>query len=259
MKSRLLAGIAALVLAILGAALVVSYAQGADTRAVQGLEPVDVLVVAKAVPAGTSVESLQPFLATEKLPGTAAVKSAVKSLAGLAGKVTAVELLPGEQLLAERLIAPEDLKASGSVEVPKGLQEISFQLEPQRVVGGRLVPGDHIGIFISLKSGGIEAKADKETTQLTIHKVLVTAVQRAPVATPSPQSSAAGGSATPAEDTSLPTGTLLLTVAVNDVDATKIVYASEFTEYASIWLSKEPLDATDAGRPGIMTKPEVYK
>lgn len=256
MKSRLLAGVAALVLAILGALLVVSYAQGADTRAVQGLDPVSVLVVKKAVPAGTSVTALAPFVAVEQLPGRAVAKSALKNLDGVAGTVTAVQLLPGEQLVAERLIAPEELKASGSVEVPKGLQEISFQLDPQRVVGGRVQAGDHIGIFISLKNGGIEGKAEKETTQLTIHKVLVTAVQRAPVATPTPQPSAAGGSATPPEDTSLPTGMLMLTVAVNDVDATKIVYASEF---ASLWLSKEPLDATDSGRPGIITKPEVYK
>jgi pilus assembly protein CpaB len=47
-----------------------------------------------------------------------------------------------------------------------------------------------------------------------------------------------------------------LTVAVTDVDATKIVYGLEF---GSLWLSKEPLDAKDSGRPGIMTKPEVYK
>ncbi len=52
---------------------------------------------------------------------------------------------------------------------------------------------------------------------------------------------------------------MIVTVAVNDVDATKIVYASNFTDVASIWLSKEPLDATDSGRPGIMTRPEVYK
>ena len=100
MKSRTLAGIAALVLAIVGALLVVSYAQGADARAVQGLDPQDVLVVAKAVPAGTTVEALKPFLATEKLPGTAVAKSALRNLDGLAGKVTAVELLPGEQLVA---------------------------------------------------------------------------------------------------------------------------------------------------------------
>lgn len=258
MKSRLLAGVAALVLAILGALLVVSYAQGADTRAVQGLDPVAVLVVKKAVPAGTSVAALAAFVASEQLPGKAVTTSALKNLDGLAGKVTAVELLPGEQLVAERLVAPEDLKTSGSVDVPAGLQEISFQLEPQRVVGGRIAPGDRVGIFINLKDGGLEAKPEKQTTQLSIHKVLVTAVQRAPVATPSPQPSA-DGSAPPAEDMSLPTGSLMLTVAVNDVDATKIVYASEFSEFASLWLSKEPLDATDSGKPGIMTKPEVYK
>lgn len=255
MKSRLLAGIAAVVLAVIGAVLVVSYAHGADERAVKDLDPVDVLVVAKAVPAGTAVESLLPFLAAQKLPGTAVAKSALHSLDGQTGKVTAVELLPGEQLVAERLTAPETAQSSGAVQVPDGLQEISFQLDPQRVVGGRLAAGDHIGIFISLKNGGIEAKPDKETTQLTLHKVLVTAVQRAPAATPSPQPSP-GASGAPPEDTSLPTGALLLTVAVNDVDATRIVYGSEF---GTLWLSKEPLNAKDSGRPGIMTKPEVYK
>ena len=258
MKSRLLAGVAAVVLAIVGAVLVISYAQGADSRAVQDLNPVSVLVVQKTVPAGTPTASLQAFLATQELPGTAVSKSALKNLDGQGGKVTSAELLPGEQLVAERLIQPEELKTSGAVDVPKGLQEVSFQLEPQRVVGGRIAAGDHVGVFINLKNGGIEGKSDKETTQLTVHKALVTAVQRAPVATPSPQPSPSGPSA-PAADTSLPVGSMIVTVAVNDVDATKIVYASNFTEVASIWLSREPLDATDSGRPGIITRPEVYK
>ena len=256
MKSRLLAGVAALVLAIVGAVLVVSYAQGADTRAVQGLDPVTVLVVQKAVPAGTSVEALKAFVASEELPGKAVTKSALKNLDGLAGKVTAVELLPGEQLVAERLVAPEELKASGSVDVPEGLQEISFQLEPQRVVGGRIAPGDHVGIFINLKNGGLEAKPDKQTTQLSIHKVLVTAVQRAPVATPSPQPSsgrlgAAGRGHVPPHRVP---------------DAHRGRERRECHQRLStppnsprLWLSKEPLNATDSGQPGIMTKPEVYK
>jgi pilus assembly protein CpaB len=45
-------------------------------------------------------------------------------------------------------------------------------------------------------------------------------------------------------------------VAVNDVDASRIVYGSEF---GTLWLSKEPLNAIDSGRPGIVTKPEIYK
>ena len=254
MKSRLLAGLAAVVLAIVGAILVVSYAQGADSRAVQNLQPVTVMVVQKAVPAGTPVATLKTFVASQELPGKAVSKTALKNLDGQAGKVTAVDLLPGEQLVAERLVEPEALKTGGSVDVPEGLQEISFQLDPQRVVGGRLVPGDHIGIFISQKKGGLEAKPEKETTQLAIHKVLVTAVQRAPVPTPSAQPTASGAAA-PAEDTSLPNGALLLTVAVNDVNASKIVYGAEF---ATLWLSKEPLNAKETGK-GIMQGTEVYK
>ena len=257
MKSRLLAGAAAVVLAIVGAMLVISYAQGADQRAVKNLEPVSVLVVKTAIPAGTPVEVMGASIATEQLPAAAVTASSLTSLDESKGMVAAVDLIPGEQIVSERLVEPENLKVQGSVDIPAGLQEVSFQLEPQRVVGGRIAPGDHVGIFINLKDGGIEAKPEKQTTQLSIHKVLVTAVQRAPVSTPSPEPSAEG-SAT-AEDTSLPTGLLLLTVAVNDLDATKIVYASEFTDFASIWLSKEPLNATESGKPGIMTKPEVYK
>jgi pilus assembly protein CpaB len=248
--------VAAVVLAIIGALLVVSYASGADARAVQNLEPVDVLVVAKPVPAGTSVESLLPFLTSQKLPGTAVAKTALSSLDGQAGKVTAVDLIPGEQLVAERLAAPETSQSGGALKVPAGLQEISFQLEPQRVVGGQLTPGDHIGIFISLKGGGNEATPEKETTQLTLHKVLLTAVQGAPIPTATPQPSDGGSAAAPAAAPLVPAGPLILTVAVNDVDASKIVYGSEF---GTLWLSKEPLNAIDSGRPGIMTKPEVYK
>ncbi|GAA5193253.1 hypothetical protein GCM10023346_17560 [Arthrobacter gyeryongensis] len=249
MKSRLLAGSAAAVLALVGVILVFSYAQGADQRAVQNLAPVDVLVVKTAIPAGTSVDAMKDSLATEQLPESAVPKTALHNLGDSAGKVAAVDLVPGETLVAERLVAPDALKTPGDVKVPAGLQEVSFQLEPQRVVGGLLVPGDHIGIFISMST-------DKPTTELAIHKVLVTMIQRAPQtaasaqATPSPTSGAAGS-----KDSALPAGILLLTVAVSDVDASKIVFAAE---YAKIWLSKEPLDAKDSG-PTLMQQSGVYK
>lgn len=258
MKSRLLAGAAAVVLAIVGAMLVISYAQGADQRAVKDLEPVAVLVVKTAIPAGTPVESMAAAVTTEQLPGAAVTGSSLKSLDGSKGKVAAVDLIPGEQLVAERLVAPAELKTQGSVKVPAGLQEVSFQLEPDRVVGGRLAPGDHVGVFVSMDEGGLEDRADKETTKLTVRKALVTAVQRAPeaapTAAPTPTASADPNAADP-KDTTLPTGSLMLTVAVNDVDAAKIVFAAE---YAKMWLSKEPTNAKDSG-PRIIQRSEVYK
>jgi pilus assembly protein CpaB len=252
----MLAGVVAVLLALVGAVIVVTYAQGSDQRAVRDLDPVGVLVVTKAVPAGSSAETLKAAVALQQLPGTAVAKTALNTLDGSGGKVTSVDLVPGEQLLAERLVSPEELKSSGSVPVPAGLQEISFQLEPQRVVGGRITPGDHVGIFISMPTGGIEAKSDKETVQLSIHKALVTAVQRAPEgAAAKPAPSATDGAQPDPRDVNLPTGSLMVTVAVNDTNADKIVFAAE---YASIWLSREPLDAQDSG-PKIMQKSDLYK
>ena len=255
MKSRLLAGAAAVVLAIVGAMLVMSYAQGADQRAVKHLDPVDVLIVKTAIPAGTPVESMSASLATEQLPAAAVTASSLKSLNESQGKVAAVDLIPGEQLVKERLVEPENLKSLGSVEIPSGLQEVSFQLEPDRVVGGRLVPGDHVGVFVSMDNGGLADKADKETTKLTVRKALVTAVQRAPEAPPAAQPTPTASATADPRDTVLPVGSLMLTVAVSDVDAAKIIFAAE---YGKMWLSKEPLDATDGG-PRVIQRSEVYK
>jgi pilus assembly protein CpaB len=238
--------------------LVISYAQGADQRAAKDLEPVDVLVVNSAIPAGTPVESMDASLTTEQVPASAVTGSSLKSLDASKGKVAAVDLVPGEQLVSERLVAPEDVKVGGSIKIPAGLQEVSFQLEPDRVVGGRLAPGDHVGVFVNLNKGGQDDKPDAETTKLTVRKALVTAVQRAPepaaTAQPAPTASADPNAADP-QDTTLPTGSLMLTVAVSDVDAAKIVFAAE---YAKMWLSKEPTNAKDSG-PRIIQRSEVYK
>lgn len=249
MKSRLVAGTAAIALAVVGALIIVFYAQGADQRAMASTKPVDVLVVKTAIPAGTPVNDMAASLAIEKVPAAGVADTALRNLDKSAGTVSAVDLVPGEQLLAERLVAPEEVKADGGVEVPAGLQEVSFEVEPKRVVGGRIKVGDHLGFFLTFDNGAYKAKPEDATTQLTLHKVLVTAVQRAPQAAPSEKDG------TDPADTSLPEGSLLLTVAVNDIDAGKIVFASEF---GRIWLTKEPLDAQDNG-PRIERKEVVYK
>lgn len=234
-----------MVLAVVGALLIVSYAQGADQRAVRNLDPVPVLVVKTAIPAGTPVESLPASLAVEQLPATAVAESALSSLDASAGKVTAVDLIPGEQLVSERLVAAEDRVVPGGVTLPAGMQELTIELDPKRVVGGRLNPGDHVGVFLSFENGADKANPEQATTQLTVRKVLVTAVQRTPQVADGEQ----------AADSTIPSGTLMLTLAVNDLDAGKIVFASEF---GRIWLTKEPLDAPDNG-PKVERKEVVYK
>jgi pilus assembly protein CpaB len=242
-KSRLLGGVIAVVLVLVGALLVFSYAQGADQRALADLDPAQILVVQEAVPEGTPVESLDSFVSLQSQPAGAVPDSALSDLEGSAGMVTAVGLVPGEQLLAERLVDPAELEIPGTVPVPEGLQEVTFALEPQRIAGGKIIAGDTVGVFASFEAGALADQLEQDSTQQVFHKVLITGLQRAEAAMEDPVSIEA-----------LPAGTMLVTVAVNDVDAAKIIYSAEF---GRIWLTKEPATATESA-PTPIIRTEVY-
>lgn len=247
MKSRLIAGIAAVVLALVGALMVFSYANRADARAVKDLQPVDVLVVQTAVPAGTPVAELAASVATTQLPGASVADTALKDLNSSAGMVTAVDLVPGEQLVSERLVKPEDLVTPGSVEVPEGLHEVSILVEPQRIAGGRVKAGDYVGVFMSTGAAGAEGEEGSggaKATQLVIPRVLVSAVQRAPEpAAPADNPEMTEEEKEAAKAEALPSGSLMVTIAMNPDQATRLVFASEFE---SIWLSKATAANNDA-------------
>ncbi|MDT0195018.1 Flp pilus assembly protein CpaB [Arthrobacter sp. AB6] len=253
MKTRLLGGIVALVLAIVGTLLLVSYVQGSEARAQEDLKPVEVLVMQEQVPKGSDLETIKAAVKLTSLPTASVPNGALKSLEGLTGKVASVELLPGEPLLGVRLVDPETLSAPGSVPVPEGMQEISVQLEAERVVGGRIAAGDTVGIVVLFDKGALKDRPDIESGQQVFHKVLVTSVQRA-----LPKSSTKTPTETDAAEqanTQLPTGQIMVTFARNDADAAKIAFGAHF---GSLWLTKEPATATE-GAPVIVKKPELYR
>ena len=110
----MIAGIAAVVLAIVGTVVLVGYVRGADSRAMAGLQTVDVLVAAATIPEGTLAEQLPALVATKELPATAVLSNRVTSLDQLAGQVVLVALEPGEQLLASKFGAPADQRTPRS-------------------------------------------------------------------------------------------------------------------------------------------------
>jgi pilus assembly protein CpaB len=215
-KRRVLAALTALLLAVVGGLLLLVYVAGADQRAIADLQPVSVLVVSKALPEGAAGAELSGALEVRELPGTAVVPGAATHLDEVDGRVTTTALQPGEQLLLSRLADPAALEDAKGVSVPKGLHQVSVKLEAQRVVGGTLTPGATVAVFLSTK----------DTTQLSLHKVLVTAVQ----------GGAAGGSG----DAVAQPADLTVTLALSGRDAQKVVFAAE---HGSIWLSSEPSDA----------------
>lgn len=260
MKSRLLGGIAALLLAILGTVLLVVYVQGADNRAAQGLEPVNVLVVKESVPAGTKAEDLNKFLELEAIPQAAVPDGALERLNEQTGKVTSIALEPGEQLLASRLVDPREL-VPGTVPVPDGLEEVTFLLSPERILGGRIEAGDTVTVYTSFKSEEDmpanapvpeEVKGWKQTTGLLFHDVLVTAVQKA--APETKKSGTNDGSGTTDNGIEMPNGSAFITVARSDADAAKMVFGAEF---GTIWLAKQT-DTSAKNDPPITTFGGLY-
>jgi len=251
-KTRLLGGIVALVLAVVGTLLLVSYVQGSEARAQANLQPVQVLVVEKQISQGTTVDQIKSSVRLASLPNASVPNGALKSLDGLDGKVAAADMVPGEALLGVRLVDPTSLSAPGSVPVPEGMQEVSVQLEAQRVVGGRLAAGDTVGVVALFGDGAAKDALDVESAQQIFHKVLITSVQRSTA-----QASSSGDSASSAEqaNTQLPEGQLLVTFARNDVDAAKIAFAAEF---GKLWLTKESASATESG-PTVIKKTELFK
>jgi pilus assembly protein CpaB len=239
---RLLAALAALVLALVGAVVLVAYVRGADARALAGVQTVTVLVVDQEIPAGTPGDQVVDSVRSELVPAKAAAPGRVTDLAELTGTVATVDLQPGEQLLAARFAAPDDVRAPGTVDLPAGDQEISVLLEPQRAVGGRLSAGDTVGVYISM------AGADAGVTHAVLHGVLVTQIQGAPAAAPDTAA---------ADDTgaqAAPSQSLMITLAVTAREAEPIVFGME---HGTLWLSLEP-DGADNGGTKVIDPGNVY-
>ncbi len=107
------------------------------------------------------------YVAMKSVPKIAVAENSVTDLASLGSKVTAVALVPGEQLLSSRMVEPDSFLGPSRVQVPSGLQEITLKLPIERVAGGILKAGDTVGVFLSLEQASDSpsgAKASK--TQL---------------------------------------------------------------------------------------------
>jgi pilus assembly protein CpaB len=240
LRRRLLAALAALVLAALGAVVLLAYVRGADARALAGVQTVDVLVVDRPVPEGTPGEELAELVRTERLPARAAVPGAVTDLDELAGRVATVDLQPGEQLLAARFAAPEDLSVPGTVAPPEGAAEVSLLLEPQRAVGGRLAAGDTVGVHVSLPD---------PKTHAVLSRVLVTQVQGAPVAVADGE-----GTDTASSGGAAPSASLMVTLGLRPEAAEAVVFGME---HGTVWLSLEP-EGVDTSGTEVLTPANVY-
>jgi pilus assembly protein CpaB len=229
------AAVLAVLLAGLGIGALVIYTNGAQQRAFAGRETVSVLRVTDAVPAGTKASEMDGKVEEVKLPRAALPADVVSSLGQLGSKVATVNLVPGEVLVKARFAGSAEAIA-GEVAVPKGLQELTLQLDSSRILGGVLRPGDFVGILASYDP----PKVENYTTNFAANKVLVLAVTGGVVA---------GDEAVPAGAT-----VMQVRLALDSLAVERVVNAAEF---GKLWLSRQGSGAK-TGR-NVMTPAEVVK
>jgi len=203
---------------------------GADSRAASKLDPVPVLVVVSPIPKGTAASALHQAVQVKDLPKSAIAQGAVTSVAQLGTRVAAVNLVPGEQVLASRFVDAASLQ---SVSIPKGLQEVSIMLTSQKVYGGLALPGDKVGVFL----------ASKGTNKLVLNDVLITRVQSAASAQASNGTAGASPQTGPPSD-----GAVMVTFALNTHDAEKVIWTAE---NGTIWLSLQNSDTNTSGSSAV--------
>jgi pilus assembly protein CpaB len=253
MKRTYIGVLVAVVLSLVGTGILVAFVRGAEDRALAGQETVEVLVVREHVERGTAAEELDGLVISERIPAKVRPSDSVASLGDLEGKVATVDLVAGEQLLAARFAEPAQLEAENDTEVPEGLQEVTISLSPDRAIGGRIAPGDTIGLFASFS---LDDKRDEEqvaneeqeylrqelteTTKMILHKLLVTNIQVEQLPKAQPESE----DGQPTGPNLAPTGNLLVTLAVDVPQAERIVFSAE---HGTIWLSAQDEDADESG------------
>ncbi|MFM7270751.1 MAG: Flp pilus assembly protein CpaB [Actinomycetes bacterium] len=246
MNRRIGGLIAAIILALLGAILVIAYAKGADSRAQAGQKVVEVYVVQDEIPAGTPTGDLGDRVAKEEIPRKVVASGAITSLKQIKGLVAGAVLVKGEQVVRARFTTPSAYQSTGnSVAVPTDLLTTTLSLAPERAVGGLLTPGSTVAVTASFDGEGNVPTQ----TGLLLQKVLVTNVQ---VADPS-TADATDETNDPNRPGTSPQGALLVTLALPPDQVPRLLYAAE---HGTIWLSTDPRTAPDGSgapvvRPGI--------
>lgn len=229
MGRRILAVLAAVVVALIGVVAVVLYANGADARAVAGQKPQTVFIATALVPSGTSAADAvaKGLMAPTQIAAKGVPAGALSTVDDLTGKLVALtDIAPGEFVVAGRFgITPVGQKV---IQVPDGQVAISLTLSDPARVGAFVTPGSHIVIYdtyaAAASAGPTNPKsgaAGGRETRVLLDDVLVIAMGSATLTPPANGAAQVVGA--------------LVTVALPPATAAKLVHGIQTgTLYAGL-------------------------
>jgi pilus assembly protein CpaB len=237
MQSRLLAILVAVAFALVATAALVVYVNGADRRAIRDQEPVLVYVAKARIAAGTTGEKAtnEGLIQRTELPRKVVARDAIRSVEQLGGRVAAVDIVIGEQLLATRWVAGDEVAGGNLLRIPENHQAVSIALDATRQVSGFVTPGDHVSMVATMEAG-----TGGDTSRFLLQDILVLAVGVNAQSNPASQ----GGDRASQNRNRNVSG---VTLAVPSLEVERVVFASE---HGSLYLTLLPPGQKPVQTPG---------
>lgn len=217
-RRRLLLVVAAVV-AALGVALVFVYARGAETRAADKYDTVEVLTASQKIEPG---ESLDEALESGKVQLTNVARAQLLEGADddsepLRDKVALTTIYAGEQLVPVKFGALEDVEAASVLPIPEGKIAISILVKDDARVGQFIKAGADIAVISTL----LDKTGSPLLTRVLLERVTVLAAGAETVETDSDVASGDDASRGSSEVQRL------VTVAVTQRQAEKVRFAEK--------------------------------
>jgi pilus assembly protein CpaB len=239
---RILAILAATVIALIGALLVLFYARGADERAVQAASPTTVFVTALPVAAGTSLKEavrLEQIIQTQTAANAVPAGALTTVDASNSALLALTDIPPGQYVLAASF--GETPVGSKLIQVPAGQLAVSLALSDPARVGNYVTAGSYITLFASHtlpaaadtgdddEEASAEAAEGTEATSVLLDNLQVIAMGSDVLTQTQPTTPQEGQAPPP------PTAAFLVTLAVTPEQAAKLVHGiKNFTLYAGL-------------------------
>jgi pilus assembly protein CpaB len=236
MGRRIIAILAATVIALVGAVLVLLYARGADARAVADASPTPVYVSKALIPAGTTLKDAQR---QQQL-----TKTQVAAQSRPAGALTVVDdtnsalvavadIPPGQYVLSAAF--GETPVGTKKLQVDAGKLAVSVQLSDPARVASFVTPGSFITLFMTYKLKQLDASEtakvfndqDVKGTSVLLDNIKVIGMGNASL-NPQPQ---------PTQDSPQPGNApgFIVTLEVTPEQAARLVHAvNNYTLYAGL-------------------------
>jgi pilus assembly protein CpaB len=238
MTRRILGVLLAIILAVVGTGAVLLYVYTAKNSVADGQTAVKVLIAKQRIPAGTSGESIRGRDLVEEIvmPAATVPADSLTSIAAELEKLVLTHDVQPRQLMLKGMFGAAT-RLSGGIAVPEKMLALSIKTAVEEEVGGFVRPGSQVAVFVTF-----EPTDGKPVTKLLLPRVETLAVGA--YGQDGVTSSQRDGDR---EGKAAGTVTLLVTVAVSQADAEKLVHAMRHGEIYLALLTDTSEVRPDAG------------